>query len=131
MVRILVAVLFIIVLPRVLLAADFTGQVVGISDGDTKLAFGKEVTVQIFGHDKYGRTLGDVRLPDGAVLNRELVTAGLAWWYEKYSNDVALRDLQEEARRAKRGLWIYPDPVAPSEWRHRMNPTLNGSAKGY
>jgi endonuclease YncB( thermonuclease family) len=28
-----------------------------------------------------------------------------------------LRDLEQEARAAKRGLWIDPKPVAPWEWR--------------
>ena len=32
--------------------------------------FGKEVTVQTFGFDKYGRTIGDVYLPDGTMLNK-------------------------------------------------------------
>ena len=47
--------------------------------------FGKDVTVQTFGVDKYGRTIGDVYLSDGMLLNKELVKAGLAWWYCKYS----------------------------------------------
>jgi endonuclease YncB( thermonuclease family) len=46
-------------------------------------AFGKEVTVKTFGLDKYGRTIGDVFLPDGRMLNEELVREGLAWWYTK------------------------------------------------
>jgi endonuclease YncB( thermonuclease family) len=29
--------------------------------------------------DRYGRTVGEVILPDGRVLNHELVRAGLAW----------------------------------------------------
>jgi micrococcal nuclease len=95
----------------------------------SKLAFGKDVTVKTFGHDKYGRTLGDVILPDGRTLNHELVRAGLAWWYEKYSKDLALRDLQEGARVAKRGLWVYPDPVPPWEWRHRMSPVGQGQMR--
>jgi len=37
------------------------------------LAFGKEVTLQTHGHDKYGRTIGDVILPDGTNINRALV----------------------------------------------------------
>jgi micrococcal nuclease len=56
------------------------------------------------------------------VLNQELLKAGLAWWYEKYSKDMVLRDIEAEARTAKRGLWVYPDPVPPWEWRHRMEP---------
>ena len=40
------------------------------------LAFGKEVTVQTHGKDKYTRTLGDVLLPDGMNVNQELVKQG-------------------------------------------------------
>lgn len=151
----LTVILAFVFFPNVLLAADFTGRVVGISDGDTlsvmhgtraekirlngidcpekrqafgqrakqftsKHAFGKDVTVKSFGRDKYGRTLGDVVLPDGRMLNQELVKAGLAWWYEQYSKDTNLRDFQEQARLAKRGLWVYPDPVPPWKWRHRI-----------
>ena len=90
------------------LAADYTGKVVAVIDGDTievlhhqhperirlsgidcpekgqafgkrarqaasDLAFGKQVTVQTHGYDKYTRTLGDVLLPDGTNVNQELV----------------------------------------------------------
>lgn len=44
----------------------------------SKLAFGKDVTVNTFGHDRYRRTIGNVILPDGRMLNHELVKAGLA-----------------------------------------------------
>ena len=37
------------------------------------LAFGKQVTLQTFGKDKYGRTIADVLLPDGARVSHELV----------------------------------------------------------
>ncbi len=94
-------------------ADDFSGKVVGISDGDTitvlrdrtpvkirlsgidcpetgqdfgrraksltsGLAFGKVVTVHTRGKDRYGRTVADVILPDGRILNHELVRRGVA-----------------------------------------------------
>lgn len=40
------------------------------------LAFGKDVTLQTQGLDKYGRTLGDVILPDGMNLNGKLHKEG-------------------------------------------------------
>ena len=43
------------------------------------LAFGKEVTIQTHGHDKYKRILGDVILPDGTNVNQELVKQGWCW----------------------------------------------------
>ena len=137
------------------LAADFSGRVVGISDGDTlkvmhngnaekirlygidcpekgqaygnkakqfmsQMVFGKEVTVLDHGKDnkKFNRMLGDIILPDGRILNRELVAAGLAWWYRKYApRDTILESLEQEARRAKRGLWADPNPIPPWSWR--------------
>src|SRR5690242_11894824 len=66
----------------------------------SKLVFGKDATIKTYSRDRYGRTIGDVILPDGRILNQEFVRAGLAWWYEKYSKDAALRDLEEETRHA-------------------------------
>ncbi|MCP9472094.1 MAG: thermonuclease family protein, partial [Nitrospira sp.] len=81
------------------------------------MVFGREVTVQVLGVDKYGRTIGSVLLGDGRSLNRELVRAGFAWWYRKHSTDFSLGDLEDDARLAKRGLWADPDPIPPWQWR--------------
>jgi endonuclease YncB( thermonuclease family) len=40
------------------------------------LVYGKEVTLQTFGKDKYGRTLADVLLPDGTNVSHTLVKDG-------------------------------------------------------
>ena len=82
------------------------------------LCFGDEVTVKTSGTDKYGRTLGDVVLGDGRILNQELVKAGMAWHYKEYSKDGTLAKLEKEAREKKVGLWSDPRAVAPWEWRH-------------
>jgi endonuclease YncB( thermonuclease family) len=84
------------------------------------LAFGKEVTLQTHGHDKYKRTIGDVILPDGMNLNQELVKQGWCWWYRKYApEDTVLEGLENEARAGRKGLWADPHPVPPWEWRKR------------
>ncbi len=86
----------------------------------SNLVFAKTVTVQVMDRDRYGRTVGEVLLPDGRSLNRELVKAGFAWWYWKYAPDgETLEQLEREARRTKRGLWAEPHAVAPWEWRAR------------
>lgn len=136
-----------------LFAADFTGKVIGVSDGDTitvlhqghpekirlegidcpekaqafgqrakqftsDLAFGKVVTVRgVETRDRYGRILGNVILPDGQNLNHQLLQAGFAWWYRKYSHDLQLEHMESEARKAKHGLWADPYPIPPWEWR--------------
>jgi endonuclease YncB( thermonuclease family) len=73
--------------------------------------------VKVRGIDRYKRTAADTILPDGRNLNQELVRAGLAWWYRQYGcREMVLRDLEQEARAAKRGLWSDPKPVEPWEW---------------
>ena len=133
----------------VVLAADFTGSVISVLDGDTievlhnqhperirlsgidcpgkgqaygkeakqtasSLVFGKEVTAQMHGHDKYTRILGDVILADGMSLNRKLVKEGRCWWYRKYAPESGeLERLEREAKKAKKGLWVDPAPIPP------------------
>jgi micrococcal nuclease len=133
-------------------AEEFTGRVVGVTDGDTikvlhanhsetvrllgvdapekrqaygdragrftaELAFDRTVTVRTSGRDRNGRLLGEVVLPDGRSLSQELVRAGYAWWFRKYSRDIRLARLEEEARQDHRGLWADAAPQAPWEYR--------------
>ena len=132
--------------------ADFTGEVVGVIDGDTidvlhngrserirlhgidapeksqpfgrrskqaasELSFGEDVTVLEHGRDKYGRTLGEVILPDDRSLNQEMVRSGHAWRYRRYSNDRELDRLESNARNSNRGLWQDDGAVPPWEYR--------------
>ncbi len=83
----------------------------------SELAFDRTVTVLTSGRDRNGRLLGEVLLPDGRSLNQELVRAGYAWWFRKYSRDVALAHLEEEARQGRRGLWATEAPQAPWDYR--------------
>ena len=133
-------------------SADFSGEVVGVIDGDTvdvmhngrserirlhgidapeksqafgrsskraasDLAYGEDVTVIEHGRDRYGRTLGEVILPDDRSLNQELVRSGHAWRYRKYSNDRELDRLESDARNSRRGLWQDGNAVPPWEYR--------------
>ncbi|RMF91140.1 MAG: nuclease [Nitrospinota bacterium] len=83
------------------------------------LIFNRIVTVQVQGIGRYGRLIGQVRLPDGRNVNQELVKAGYAWWYRRYSNDPILQQLELEARLARRGLWADPAPIPPWEYRRQ------------
>ncbi len=81
-----------------------------------EFCLGKKVTVTGKGADRYGRILGEVILPDGRVLNEELLRAGLAWWYRKLApGNFSYEKLEREAREAGRGLW----PAPPWEFRRR------------
>lgn len=85
----------------------------------SELAFGKVVTITDLDKDRYGRTIGIVGLPDGRILNRELLKAGLAWHYKKYDNAADWANLELEARKRKIGIWSMKNPVAP--WEQRKN----------
>jgi len=50
-----------------------------------ELALGTSVRVMEEDVDRYGRVVATVMLADGRDLNREIVAAGLAWWYRKYA----------------------------------------------
>lgn len=84
------------------------------------LVFGKIVTVKVSDRDRYGRVIGEVILPDGRSLNRELLRAGFAWWYRAYSRDETLGSLEAEARTQRRGLWRDREPTPPWEFRKKQ-----------
>lgn len=90
------------------------------------LAFGKYVQLNEKGQDRYGRTIGEIILPDGKSLNQELVANGFAWYYKAYANDPKLGYLENDARRLERGLWSQPNPQAP--WDFRKNKREKGKA---
>jgi endonuclease YncB( thermonuclease family) len=95
------------------------------------LAFGKVVKVVPRDRDRYGRIVADVVLPDGRMLNDELVKAGLAWWYRQHAQNIGtLRQLEAGAREAKRGLWSQPNPVPPWEWRRTKRETIGAELAG-
>lgn len=77
----------------------------------------KIVTVNTRNKDRYGRTIGEVILPNGDSLNRLLISHGYAWHYKKYSKDPSLAKLENQARRSKVGLWNDKNPIAPWTWR--------------
>ena len=61
--------------------------------------------------DKYGRLLGYVWLPNGKLLNEELVRAGLATLFPTEKNvkyKARLQAALAEAKKHKRGIWAKP-----------------------
>jgi len=57
-------------------------------------------------------------LPDGRNLNQELVKEDWCWWYKKYApGNTVLEGLEDQARAARKGLWVDPQPVPP--WVYR------------
>lgn len=82
-----------------------------------RLVAGGQVDLVCSDYDsRYSRSVCRV-YAGGVDVNAALVSSGLAWFNEKYSKDNALRRSQDEARRAQKGLWGDPTPVAPWVWR--------------
>lgn len=95
-------------------------QPYGVASRDyLRVVVGQVVTLEPHGEDKYGRLLAVVRLGK-RCLNEELLAAGLAWWYRKYTPDERrYQALEAEARRRRVGLWAASGWMPPWEWRHR------------
>jgi len=71
-------------------------------------SFQKTVRVVDHGDDRYGRTIGTVFV-DRLNVNDEQLRRGLAWVFVRYAREDRLLAIEEEARQARRGLWIDPD----------------------
>lgn len=80
-------------------------------------AFGKTVKVEVKDKDRYGRLVAIVKLPDGRILNEELLKNGLAWHYKHYDQSEKYTVLEHQAKRDKLGVWSMPNPIAPWEFR--------------
>jgi endonuclease YncB( thermonuclease family) len=88
-----------------------------------KLALNKSVSVESYGLDRYGRTLGVVFV-DGKDVNLEMIKAGLAEVYR--GRPAKGQDLEpywkaeKEAKAELRGMWVLKDQyVSPREWRKK------------
>lgn len=79
--------------------------------------FGKTITYRKVDIDRYGRTVATVYLNDGRELNLEIIRAGYAWHYRRYSDRQDYAEAEAQARAEKLGLWADPHAKPPWEWR--------------
>lgn len=99
----------------------------------SKLAAGRNVSIEWQGRDNYGRIIGKVSLQaadcpgcaptlDAGLAQLE---AGLAWWDRSYRRQQSLEDqgryeyAEFDARTRRIGLWQDPAAEPPREWRKR------------
>jgi endonuclease YncB( thermonuclease family) len=83
-----------------------------------ELCLNQTIKVLKMSEDHHGRTVAYSFLDDGRELSREMLKAGLAWHYKEYNSEEELSDLETEAQNAKRGLWVYDNPMSP--WENRQ-----------
>ena len=79
--------------------------------------FNQQVQVEVQSTDRYRRIIGKVTYGNRKDLASELLKAGLAWHFKKYSKDPNLQALEDHARASQKGLWIDPNAIAPWDWR--------------
>lgn len=80
---------------------------------------GQQVTVVVLDTDRYGRTIGIVRTPAVQDVNLRMLEAGMAWHYNFYDRTPAYIEAEQEARKARKGLWADPNPINPYNWRKK------------
>jgi len=99
------------------------------------LVFGKDVRVDWYKRDRYGRSVGKVWVtpselnctqepcPKTLDAGRAQLAVGLAWHFKKYEMEQSEEDRlayafeEQEARARKVGLWSEPSSVPPWQWR--------------
>jgi endonuclease YncB( thermonuclease family) len=86
------------------------------------MIFDKNVTALCDKTDQYGRQVCKIVFDDRDI-NLEQVKAGMAWHYKDYEREQSANDrelyarAEDEARKARRGLWVDANPTEPSEFR--------------
>lgn len=82
----------------------------------SNLIYGKFVTIEFEKKDRYGRWVGRGFI-DKLDISEEMIKAGMAWHFKKYSDSEILSNLEVEAKNNKFGLWREPNPLEPWEVR--------------
>ena len=75
---------------------------------------GKHVRVKVEDYDRFGRAVGIV-ICNGEDIGEWLVREGhaIACYGDRY------KDIEQEAKAARRGMWSHAVNIDPRKWRHR------------
>ena len=83
------------------------------------LVAGKTIDVTVMNIDRYGRSVGRIKINEKEVAE-EMLKAGLAWVYTSYCKIPECKqwkELETQAKTAKVGLWSNPTAQEPWKWR--------------
>lgn len=83
---------------------------------------GDRVSLNVVDTDRYGRSIAEVRLPDGTLTQEVLVREGLAMVYRKYINNcpsaVWVEQAELKAKQQQLNIWGDSQFTPPWQWRH-------------
>lgn len=95
----------------------------------TELIYDRDVEVTWFKRDRYGRTVGLVRV-NGVDVCLEQIKSGFAWHYKQYEREqttedrVSYAEAERVARSARLGLWSEDSPIEPAQFRGNKSRTI-------
>lgn len=96
----------------------------------------EKVTIEYDKKDRYGRILGKV-FSKGQNLNLKQVENGHAWFYRAYAKDLPISDrmdyftAEENARKARIGLWQEKNPTPPWDYRKEKRSEKSKNKSGW
>jgi endonuclease YncB( thermonuclease family) len=88
------------------------------------LVSGTTVNLDCNGGESYNRLVWKILLPSGEDDDLDQIKAGMAWHYKQYQRLQTATDrnsygaAEDQARRARIGLWADAQPVQPQDFRH-------------
>lgn len=106
-------------------------QALGIESRDTLrelMGIHSDLFLVVVDRDRYGRKVAEAFVPTGRgeeeiFINAEMIRRGMAWHYERYSNNcpnqMVFDQMVAEAKDRKLGIWGDSASVPPWEWRKR------------
>lgn len=83
------------------------------------LCMNQMIRIEVINTDRYGRIVAKSFLSDGRELGAEMIKAGLAWHFKRYSDDESLSQFEIIARENRIGLWQANNPTPPWNYRKR------------
>lgn len=91
----------------------------------TRTFLHRQVEVEPFYADSYGRSVAVLHLEADDTLQAHLLHSGLAWVFPQFCKKIPLcvvwKREESNAKQKRNGLWADGAPVAPWKWRNNVN----------
>jgi endonuclease YncB( thermonuclease family) len=101
-------------------AAAYTKNLISTAGGKVRLASDPEST----NRDRYDRLLRYVYVPDGRLVNQELIKNGYGFYYPyfPFTKSKEFEAAQKSAMAGSKGLWGNCQPIAKDQGGYESNP---------